>query len=51
MTNQIIAIGKRVQKEFCVKTVKRGGGHVTAWECFSANGLGPLHRIQGIMDK
>lgn len=43
--------GKRVQQEFCVKTVKHGGGHVMAWGCFSANGLGPLHRIQGIMDK
>lgn len=43
--------GKRLQKEFCVKTVKHGGGHVMVWGCFSANGLGPLHRINGIMDR
>ena len=43
--------GKRVLKEFFVKTVKPGDDHVTAWGCVSANGLGPLHRIQAIMDK
>ena len=26
--------GKRVQKEFCVKTVKHEGGHVMAWNVF-----------------
>lgn len=32
-------------------SVKHGGGNVMLWGCFSARGVGPLHRIQGIMDR
>ena len=28
-----------------------GGGHVMVWGCFYGYGLGPLHRIDGIMDR
>ena len=31
-------------------TVKHGGSNIIVWGCFSVNGTGPLHRIQGRMD-
>lgn len=43
--------GKRLDSRYCQKTVKHGGGNVMVWGCFSANGLGPIHRIDGIMDR
>lgn len=30
--------------------VKHGGGSIMVWACFSWNGVGPIHRIQGNMD-
>ena len=42
--------GKRLDLRYCHKTVKHGGGNVMVWGCFSANGLGPIHRNDGIMD-
>lgn len=44
-------IGKRLDSRCCQKTVKHGGGNIMVWGCFSANGLGPIHRIDGIMDR
>lgn len=41
---------KRLQKSYCVKTVKHSA-YIMVWGCFSAAGLGPLHRIMGIMDQ
>lgn len=32
-------------------TVKHGGGNVMVWGCMSANGVGNLHFIDGIMDQ
>lgn len=43
--------GKRFESRYCIKTLKHGGGSVMVWGCFSAAGLGPLHRINGIMDQ
>lgn len=32
-------------------TVKRGGGNVMVWGYFSGHGLGPIHKIDGTMDR
>lgn len=36
--------------KYTLKTVKYGGGSVTVWGCFSWYGIGPIHRINGIMN-
>lgn len=41
---------KRHNVQYQVPTVKHGGGNVMVWGCFSRDGVGPLHRITGIMD-
>ena len=43
--------GKRLDQEYVVPTVKHGGGHVMVWACFSYNGVGELHFIEGNMDQ
>ena len=45
--------GKRLDPRFTVGTVKHGGGKgLMVWGCFSGfSGLGPLHRIDKIMDQ
>jgi len=34
-----------------IPTVKHGGGSIMIWGCFSANGTGALHKIDGTMKK
>ena len=36
--------------KYTIKTVKHGGGNVLVWGCFSSRGVGPIHRISGIMN-
>ena len=33
-----------------IPTIKHGGGNIMLWGCFSAKGIGQLHRIKGTMD-
>ena len=35
---------------YTVKTIKHGGGKINAWACFSYFGVGPIHRIDGLMN-
>ena len=37
--------------QYTVKTVKHGGASIMIWGCFSYYGVGPIHRIPGIMDQ
>uniref|UniRef100_A0AAZ3PSC7 Tc1-like transposase DDE domain-containing protein n=1 Tax=Oncorhynchus tshawytscha TaxID=74940 RepID=A0AAZ3PSC7_ONCTS len=32
-----------------IPTLKQGGGSLMVWGCFAAGGIGPLHKINGIM--
>lgn len=41
---------KRNDVRYMVPTVKHGGGSVMVWGCFSRDCVGPLVRINGIMD-
>lgn len=36
---------------YTIKTVKHGGSSIMVWGCFSYRGVGPIHKIDGIMDK
>jgi hypothetical protein len=42
--------GAEFQPQYTVKTVKHGGAKIMVWGCFSYHGVGPIHRIEGLMD-
>lgn len=44
-------VGKRYDFKFTKPTVKHGGGSLMVWGCFSGFGMGPLHLIEGTMDR
>lgn len=43
-------VNERFLPECLVPTVKHGGGSLQVWGCISANGVGDLVRVNGIMD-
>ncbi|GBN42076.1 Transposable element Tcb1 transposase [Araneus ventricosus] len=43
--------GNRFDPKYQIPTMKYRGGNVMVWRCVSRLGMGPLRRIQGIMDK
>lgn len=43
--------GQRLNPRYYKPTVKHGGGSVMVWGCFSGHGVGPINRIEGIMDR
>lgn len=44
------SVGERNNVKYQIPTVKHGGGDLMVWGIFSAQGVGPLVEIKGIMD-
>lgn len=44
-------VNTRYSQKYQIPTVKHGGGSLMVWGCFSGHGVGPLFRINGIMNK
>lgn len=44
-------VNSDLDPKFTLKSVKHGGGSLMVWACFSWYGVGPIMRINGIMDK
>ena len=44
-------IGDKLNPKYQLPTPKHGGGNVMVWGCFSCDNVGPIHRIEGIMDQ
>lgn len=44
-------VNARDDVRYQVPTVKHGGGHVMVWGCFSRHGIGPLVKVDGVMDR
>ena len=42
--------GKQHTRQEVTLTVKGGGGSMMIWGCFSANGVGHMHEVEGTMD-
>ena len=43
--------GERLNPMYCKATHKHGGGGIMVWGCFSGQGIGPIHHIDGIIDR
>ena len=43
--------GERQHPDCVQQTVKHGGGKLMVWGCFSVKGMGPLIKVNGIMDQ
>jgi hypothetical protein len=44
-------VNHRFDPKYTVATVKHGGGNIMVWGGFSYDGIGPLHRVSGILDQ
>jgi hypothetical protein len=42
---------ERFNPKYTRSSFKHGGGNVKFWGCFSANGVGSLHLMEGITDR
>ena len=43
--------GERCNPRYSKGTVKHGGGNIMVWGSFSGQGIGPIQKIDGIMDR
>lgn len=43
--------GQALNPRYTMKTVKHGAGSIMCWGAFSWRGVGPLYRINGVMDR
>lgn len=44
-------VGEEYAPQCLTATVKGAGGSIMVWACFSRGGVGPIHRIDGILDR